>query len=210
MYDTKRRNKFFVKTLNVKRKFESLSLLRSALWHELEESIPDEGDFNIGYFEGRQHAKKWLMSKLDLDAMYAYFNGKMCVNLWCDGKEVHVSDDEVVPASCSKKSVREKKKVQADDELEEIFLQLKDKHGSNYSGPQLRLWARMIIAKTHDSVENPPNVPMIIGFKNRQRTDNFSDAMSSAATAFAKALSPVQSSSSVPSTTVSSPVKLCL
>ena len=44
---------------------ESLSSLRSALWHELEESIPDEGDFNIGYFEERQH----VMSKLDLDAM---------------------------------------------------------------------------------------------------------------------------------------------
>ena len=82
--------------------------------------------------------------------------------------------------------------MQADDELEEIFLQLKDKHGSNYSGPQLRLWARMIIAKTHDSVEKPPNVPMITGLNSRQRTDSFSDAMSNAATAFAKALSPVQ------------------
>ena len=206
MYDTKRRSKYFVKTLNVRRKFESLSSLRSALWHELEESIPDEGDFNIGYFEGRQHTKKWLTSKVDLDAMYTYFNGKMCVNLWCDGKEEDASDDEVVPASSSKKSVRERKKVQADDELEEIFLQLKDKHRSNYSGPQLRLWARMIIAKTHDSVEKPPNVPMITGLNSRQRTDSFSDAMSNAATAFAKALSPVQSSS-VPSSTVSSPSK---
>ena len=35
----------------------------------------------------------------------------------------------MIPAICSKKSVREKKKVQADDELEELFLQLKDNMG---------------------------------------------------------------------------------
>ena len=103
--------------MNVKRKFESLSSLRSALWHELEESIPNEGDFNVGYFKGWQDTKKWLMSKLDLDAMYAYFNGKIFVNLWCDGKEVDISDDEMIPVSCSKKSVLEKKKVQADDDI---------------------------------------------------------------------------------------------
>ena len=121
MYDTKIRSKYFVKTLNVRRKFESLSSLRSALWHELEERIPDEGDFNIGYFEGRQHTKKWLTSKVDLDAMYTYFNGKMCVNLWCDGKEEDASDDEVVPASSSKKSVRERKKCRQMMNLKKFF-----------------------------------------------------------------------------------------
>ena len=41
-----------------------------------------------------------------------------------------------------------RKKGQQEEELEHVFLQLqlKEKHGSVYSGPQLRLWTRIIIA----------------------------------------------------------------
>ena len=45
---------------------------------------------------------------------------------------------------------------------------------------------------------------MITGLNSREHTDSYSDAVSNAATGFAKALSPVQSPS-VPSSTVSSP-----
>ena len=72
--------------LNVSKKFESVASLRSALWHEFSDTIPDEGEFNVGYFEGKQHTKKWLISSQDVDVMYAYFEGKQSINLWCDGK----------------------------------------------------------------------------------------------------------------------------
>ena len=37
----------------------SLTALRSALWHEFGDAVPDEGTFNVEeYFEGKQHAKK--------------------------------------------------------------------------------------------------------------------------------------------------------
>ena len=62
-------------------KFESVASLRSALWHEFGDTIPDEGEFNVGYFEGKQHTKKWLISSQDLDVMYAYFEGKQSINL---------------------------------------------------------------------------------------------------------------------------------
>ena len=194
MYDIAKRKKFSVRHLhNITKKFESVSSLRSALWHELGDVVPDEGDFNVGYFEGRQHTKKWLTTRQDLDAMYSYFQGRMCINLWCDGREA--TDEEMLKRP-SKKVACEKRKKDQEEELEDIFLQLKEKHGSKYSGPQLRLWARMIVAKTHDDKDNPPNVPMITGFAQSQRSENFSDALSNAASAIAKALSPPLPSSS--------------
>ena len=87
----------------------------------------------------------------------------MCISLWCDGREADATDEEMLVRP-SKQGAREKRKKDQEEELEEIFLQLIEKHGSTYSGPQLRLWARMIVAKTHDGIDNPPNVPMITGF----------------------------------------------
>ena len=46
--------------------------------------------------------------------------------------------------------------IHREDELEDVFQQLRKKHSSEYSGPQLRLWARMIVANTHDDFEHPP------------------------------------------------------
>ena len=213
IFDGSKRRRFSVKVLhNVTRRFESVASLRSALWHELGDIIPDEGDFNLGYFEGRQHSKKWLTSRQDLEVMYAHFQGKPSVNLWCDGREMDESDDETpVNADKSKKSTQEKKREKQEEELEQVFLQLKEKHGSVYSGPQLRLWARMIIAKTHDSLDDAPNVPMITGSgQARPRTESFSDAITNAATAFAKALSPPPPASrtSTPPTSLCSPSKI--
>ena len=168
VYDIAKRRKFSVRHLhNITKKFESVLSLRSALWHELGDMVPDEGDFNVWYFEGRQHTKKWLATRQDLDAMYSYFQGKMCISLWCDGRETDATDEEMLVCP-SKQGAREKRKKDHEEELEEIFLQLKEKHGSTYSGPQLRLWARMIVAKTHDGIDNPPNVPMITGFAQSQ------------------------------------------
>ena len=49
----------------------------------------------------------------------------------------------------------------------------------------------MIVAGTHDDMENPPNVPMIVGGLQRQpRKETLSDTMCTVATAFANALSP--------------------
>ena len=56
------------------------------LHHGIRSDIPD-GDYNVGYLEGSQHKKKWLVSTADLQAMYAHFKGKKQIQLWCDGKE---------------------------------------------------------------------------------------------------------------------------
>ena len=66
------------------------------MWHEFGDAVPDEGEFSVGYFEGKQHTKKWLVTCQDLDTMYNYFVGKPCINLRCDGRVVEEDDEETV------------------------------------------------------------------------------------------------------------------
>ena len=99
---------------NVSQRFGTL---RSAIWHEFADAVPDEGEFNVGFFEGKQHIKKWLVTCQDLDAMYNHFAGKSCINLWCDGKLVE-EDEEEIPR---KKQRRETKRNEQEEELEDLF-----------------------------------------------------------------------------------------
>ncbi len=77
-----------------------------------------------------------------------------------------------------------------EEELEDIFLKLKEKHSNDYSGPQLRLWARMLLAKTHDDFGKPPKVPMITGVVQKHpKKDSLTEAFTSAASAIASVIS---------------------
>ena len=131
--------------------------------------------------------------------MYAYFHGKSCISLWCDGKEQDESDG-------SKKKRETQHSRKRDDEMEDIFQKLKTTHRSAYSGSQLRLWAWMVASNIHD-MEQPPKVPMITGGIQRQtRRDTLTEAVTSAATAIAKVFSTTPESN-CSSSTVSSPRK---
>ena len=80
--------------------------------------------------------------------------------------------------------------------MESIFLQLKEKHGNTYSGPQLRLWVRMVVAKAHTDMDDPPRVPMVTGMVHKQpHKGSLTDAFACAATAIAKELSPTSANS---------------
>jgi hypothetical protein len=73
-----------------------------------------------------------------------------------------------------------------------IFEELKEKHGTNYSNPQFRLWAHMIVSGTHEDLDDPPRVPMILGapLPKRQKQESITAALVGAATAYARAISP--------------------
>ncbi len=135
------------------------------------------------------------MSNQDLEAMYDHFQLKPCISLWCDGRDPGDGSDEEKTAR--KKKKREKhdhgtsKHSDREEELEDVFQSLKKKHEGEYSGPELQLWARMVVAKTHDDLDNPPKVPMITGSIQKQpRRESLTDAFTSAATAIAKVFSP--------------------
>ena len=80
-----------------------------------------------------------------------------------------VDDREEANDSDESESHRKRPRLQEkEEELEKCFRELQNKHGSNYSIPQLRLWARMIQCGTHDDYDNPPHVPMISGVTPKQ------------------------------------------
>ena len=82
-----------------------------------------------------------------------------------------------------------------EEDLESIYSELQEKHGDSYSGPQLRLWARMIVSGTHDDVEEPPRVPIIIGMvPNHHKQETLFDALAGAATALVKGFCPTLTS----------------
>ena len=75
-----------------------------------------------------------------------------------------------------------------EDELESVFQKLRKKHGSEWSGPQHRLWARAIVSGEYDS--QSPNAP--IGLQKKPK-ESLVDAFAGTATAIAKALTPRRS-----------------
>ena len=195
IYDPERRSKFTQRDLySICHRFQSVKALRSALYHELEYEIPD-GDYNVGYFEGSHH-KKWLVSSADLEAMYAHFKGKKQIPLWCDGREnATTSGDDGQPCKKKRKtnmneSMHMKKVSDREEELESVFQKLREKHGSKWSGPQYRLWARAMVSGVHNSDSQPPNAPMFTGGIQKQPKESLVDAFAGAATAVAKAFSP--------------------
>lgn len=138
---------------------------------EIEKQVPSTLNLFVGYFEGCQSTKKWLVSTEDLHAMYfaVQQSGKADIFL-CDG----VCDKgEVTPARKRKRPNDDcppTKRAEKESEVDDITIDLKDLHGDKYTEPQYRLWARMIINGLQSSRETPPDIPMITGFTPTRRS----------------------------------------
>ena len=66
-------------------RFASINHLRQLLRTELGDDLPSS--YNVGYFEGRNHAKRWLTTDRDVVAVNEKFaSGDVC--LWCDARQV--------------------------------------------------------------------------------------------------------------------------
>ena len=196
---------------NVTRKFASVVELKAKLIEEFEKQVPSTLNFSVGYFEGRQSSKKWLISTEDLHAMYFAFqqSGRTDIFLWCDGV---CDEDEVTPARKCKRPNDDcpptSKRAEKESEVDDIAVDLKDLHGDKYTEPQYRLWARMIINWLHSSRETPPDIPMITGFTPTRRSRRpIEDTVANVVSATVKAMtthSTNQQSSS--SSVISQPV----
>ena len=171
--------------------FKAVMDVRMKLIEEFQEQVPNTVDFTIGYFDGCQSAKIWLVTSDDLRTMYKKYPAGGNLSLWCEGRSVATSDSTHAPkrkrdgeASSSSTSRQEK-----EEEVESIYKELREKHTSKYDTPRLRLWSRMIAGGLHDDYESPPNIPAFSGnIAKRPRKDGLCDAMSSAAVAFADAI----------------------
>jgi hypothetical protein len=159
-------------------------------------------DFQVG-FTNKSH-KMWINNDRDIhDALEILKTGKL--TLWCIGvgskaakkrtrendSESEASDTEVVSKGNASHS---KKKKTASEEREsrvvELKKQLREKHGSTYSGIQFSVWAETIAAGNHDSLDNPPTGIMNFGSRPRGRSSNFEEAFTNAVGKLASAISP--------------------
>ena len=183
-------------------KFESPTQLKLKLIESFPQYVPPSSDFNVGYLEGRGCQKRWVVCGDDLEAMYkSFFDGDE-IHLWCDGKGTGSSKqkrkNEADDTTCTTA-----KKHSSEEQDRETFEKLKKKHGSNFSDPQLQLWARLLRRGVHQSDDEPPDIPLMKGPKSscKKKSSDLTEALTSAATTLATALkSP--SSASGPSTPV--------
>ena len=184
----------------MKERFLTPSQLKKRLSESFPERVPPHMDFHVGYFEGKANAKCWIVSEEDIQAMYdAHFEGDV-ITIWCDGR-----------GKTEDTSVSRKRKKDADDtdtplskreerecQQQKIYDELKKKHSDKkYTDPQLKLWAKLIQSRMHDSYDNPPNIPLITGV-NTKKTPNQSTltgAVVTAANAIASALKPPEAQS---------------
>ena len=118
-------------------------LMKERLIESFSDHVPgitEIGRFSIGFFESRNSSgKQWIISPEDLKMMYKKFHPRSKIPLWCDEKSDSKkrSSDESQEAAAPL-SKREKKETNIDT----ISLEFQDKHGSKFSGPQYKLWAR--------------------------------------------------------------------
>lgn len=163
-----------------------MSELKEKLRGELKDELNDGTDFDFGYFEGRQSIKRWITEDEDLRQMYVKLkSGEL--HLWCE----LYADIENQPPPKRKKEETNSRRQDKENLVEEAFDELQQKHMDTYTKPQLKLWARMLINNIHESYDQPPNVPMIMGTKPQQKKETLTEVIAGAAAAFVKAVKPV-------------------
>ena len=120
--------------------FESVTSLRVKLIETFKEQVPNTLDFNVGYYEGSQQAKIWLLTADDLKTFYQKFPKGGQVTLWCDGRSQGTEG--------ARKRKREESNSEAggtsganrlenEQKVEETFKKLLDKHAASWDTPHL-------------------------------------------------------------------------
>lgn len=171
---------------DVTEKFKSIVDLENCIVSELELDTPA---LSMGYFEGKSHTKKWLISDHDLEIMYAKC-ARGDISLWCEDDQ-----ENEPPASGKKRKGKAKsdrpvtKRQKREEELDQLVEKLKEKHGELLTVLQYRLWARTILSGVHDDMDSPPPLPMITGYAPKsQKKDSYTDAIAGAAAGVATAV----------------------
>lgn len=174
---------------NVTCKFESVNGLRVRLMDDFQEHVPNTATFDVGYFEGKQHTKIWLVTSDDLDKLYKLHPNGGEVFLWCQGaNEVGATEGHCAKRKREANSAVSKR-GQQEAEVESTYKELKERHQESWDTPRLKLWARCIVSGIHDDYDNPPASPAFTSAApKRARKESLSEAIGGAAVAIVKAL----------------------
>lgn len=192
-------------------RFTTVLQVKQQIIKELGDILPSSSPdlLEVGYYEGRQSMKIGVASSKDLDAMYRKISKNSEVFLWAENLPDELDNDSDAEREKKRRKTTElstNKRQDKEEEIDEIYEELRSHHKDNFSVPQLRLWARMIYCGTYDDYIEPPRVPMITG-SHSQRPKKESavmvEAFTGAAEAIAKVFSPQPATSSVPSIGIS-------
>ena len=151
--------------------------------------MPNTVDFSVGYYEGSQQSKVWLVTADDLKKMYEGMKWGN-ITLWCDQKTTENEHVGRKRKRESERTLREEK----EEEVERVYTELVGKHGkSEYSIPLLRLWARAIATDHHDDYDEPPDWPQFksqatVVPKKKRGQDSLTDALTGAAKVIVEAV----------------------
>ena len=181
--------------------------LKDKLIADFEDKLPPLSDLECGYMD--KSAKRWIEDDQDVDAMYKEVNCGGEITIWCEGRS-HEQQSSEAPS----KNSRKRKAAESDDmpptkradKIDQLALELHEKHGEIYTMPHLRIWARMILNKQHKSLDVAPPFPLFKDHapKHAPKRDNLTDALTSAVTAVVGMLKgPNESSDSTTTLTLS-------
>ena len=175
-------------------------------------------EFLVGFYE--KSANKWLNDEQDVRNALAILKHSGRLTFWCMGlkqggsrcESDRDSDDEDSDKLTSQRPAKKRKLTTSEEKasrVSELKTQLRQSHGSKYSGVQYALWAEMIVAGTHESIDESPPVPMFGAPRPRGRpsTGNLADALTDVADKIVSAFSPATSQTRNPSGNYSSPSK---
>ena len=188
--------------------FRSVTDIKVHLMEEFKDDVPSTIKFDVGYYEKRT-SKCWLVTAEDLGQMYSGLKTDE-ISLWCDA-EVHIHDDKTSDGHGRHKKRDGGTSSKLDEEdVDEHYKTLTDKHGDTYSVPQRRLWARTLHCGTHDSFETPPPLPMFGPPPKRPKKDrdSLAESITNAAVAITKAFSPPTSTAQQPEQSQQAPLNL--
>ena len=150
--------------------FKTLHDLREFLGNKVPSIGGEKPDFNvvdIGYLEpghGMKGRKQWLNTDDDVEVMYEKHAGNY-IQLWSYSHSNNKGrQNQGIKAGGS--NFQDHKECLS--KVDEIYNQLRQKHGSTYTLEQLRMWAQMIRLGKHESIDHPLDKPFWCGRKRQQ------------------------------------------
>ena len=118
--------------------FDTVSSMKHAIARELSDEIKDinDIDFDIGYFEGKNSTKRWLVSSEDLTQMYSKQKSGQEIALWCDLDSI-VTEPSPKRKHNESSSSHSSNRQEKEEAIDTVYIELHKKHQETYTKPQL-------------------------------------------------------------------------
>ncbi len=175
-----RKSDYTIEKLSLKKQFTTISDVKQCLSDALKFQVENCGYLEPGHgLKGRQ---QWLVQDEDLQEMYAMYQKRREIMLWCirpfggsgtrrSGSDSKKRSNSEGPGEASQPPKTKRTTCsQKTKDVEDIIGQLREKHGQAYSTEQLSCWAHLYHMEKHGSLDTPPSLPFFSGKKTKKAT----------------------------------------